>query len=266
MKRLSMLAVFLLLLFISHTHALSNALHAAESPKRARPAKSRGELRAGTGPTTTLKAGEETNFKSLFNGKHLAGWEGDASIWSVKDGAITGQTTKETRVSENNFLIWKGGKVADFELRLKFRLVGGNSGIYFHSQKRAPGEKGEPLVGPQADFSADNRWTGVLMEYTRREILAERGEKVLIDEKGNKRVIRSVGDTKELLKAVRNEQWNAYTVISKGGHVVLKINGVVMCDVQDNDPRRVPSGLLALQVHVGPPMLVQFKDIRLREL
>jgi len=220
-------------------------------------------------PTESVAAsskGDEKGFKTLFNGKDLTGWGGDLRIWSVRDRAITGQTTKENRVSENNFLIWKGGKVTDFELRLKFRLVGGNSGIYFRSEKRAPGQKGEPVVGPQADFSADHRWTGVIMEYTKRGILAERGEKVVIDEKGNKKVVGSVADSKELLKAVRNEEWNDYTVIANGGHVVLKINGIVMCELEDSDPRRVPTGLLALQVHVGPPMLVQLKDIRLREL
>ena len=252
MKRVITLTVFALSLLACYVCVFPNAVQAAESPERA------------TAPGHEPKADDETGFKRLFNGKDLTGWEGDPRIWSVKDGAITGQTTKEIRVSENCFLIWNGGNVADFELRLKFRLVGGNSGIYFHSQKRAPGQKGEPLVGPQADFSADNRWTGVLMEYTRRDILAERGQKVVIDQQGNKRVIGSVGDSKKLLQAVRNEEWNDYTVIAEGGHVVLKINGVVMCEVKDNDPKRVPTGLLALQVHVGPPMLVQFKEIRLR--
>ena len=79
------------------------------------------------------------------------------------------------------------------------------------------------------------------------------------------KVVGSVGDPAELLKHVKDKQWNDYTVIAKGGHVVLKINGVVMCEIQDDDPRRVPSGKLALQVHRGPDMLVQFKGIRLRE-
>ena len=124
----------------------------------------------------------------------------------------------------------------------------------------------EPLVGPQADFSADNRWTGVVIEYTRRGILAERGQKVKIDDKGKIKVIGTVGDAKELLKYVKPKQWNDYTIIANRGHIVLKINDVVMCEIEDNDPRRVPTGKLALQVHQGPPMLVQFKDIRLREL
>jgi len=121
------------------------------------------------------------------------------------------------------------------------------------------------VTSQPADFSADNRWTGVVIEYTRRGILAERGQKVLIDKNGEIKVIGSVGDSKEPLKHVRDNDWNDYTVIAKGRHTILKINDVVMCEIEDNDPRRVPTGKLALQVHQGPPMLVQFKDLRLRE-
>ena len=103
------------------------------------------------------------------------------------------------------------------------------------------------------------------MEYTLRNILAERGQKIRIDRTGRKEVIGSVGDPTELLKLVKPEQCNDYSVISNKGHTVLNINGVVMCEIDDKDPKRVPSGRLALQVHQGPPMLVQFKDIRLRQ-
>lgn len=207
----------------------------------------------------------ELGFTSLFNGKDLSGWEGDEKIWSVQDGTITGQTSENVQVKENNFLIWKGGDPENFELRLKFKLQGGNSGIYFHAEKRPPGQKGEPLVGPQADFSADDRWTGVLMEYTKREVLAERGQRVVIDEKGEKKVVGSVGDPGELLKVVKNGDWNDYNVLVRGELVVLKINGVTMCEVTDKDPKRTPRGHLALQVHTGPNMKVQFRDIRIQQ-
>ena len=223
-----------------------------------------GDLPAGTTPSAEVGPRIEAGFKSLFNGKDLSGWKGNPRLWFVKDGAITGQTTEQNRVSENNFLIWMGGDLKDFELRLKFRIEGGNSGIYFHSKERTD-MRPEALVGPQADFSADGRWTGVLMEYTLRNILAERGQKIRIDKTGKKEVVGSVGDPTELLKLVKPEQWNDYTVITNTGHTVLKINGLVMCEIEDNDPKRVPSGRLALQVHQGPPMLVQFKDIRLRQ-
>ncbi len=216
-------------------------------------------------PVEPRRDDPEHGFISLFNGKDLAQWEGDTAIWSVRDGAINGETTDNVRVRENNFLIWKSGQPENFELRLKYKLTGGNSGIYFHAEKRPAGAKGEALVGPQADFSADQRWTGVLMEYTKREILAERGERVTIDEKGQKKITGKVGDPNELLKSVKENDWNDYNVLVRGEAVVLKINGVTMCEVTDRDPRRTPQGRLALQVHTGPNMKVQFKDIRMKQ-
>ena len=205
-------------------------------------------------------------FVALFDGKTLDGWEGDRNIWSVLDGTITGRTTADTRLRENDFLVWKD-QVEDFELRLKFRMEGGNSGIYYRARKRNPGEKlADPLVGTQADFDASGRWTGVVMEYLLRNELAERGQKVVIDENGTKQVVGSLGDPAKLLETVDPEQWNDYAVTAKGGRVVLKINGVAMCELDDRDPRRLPHGWLALQVHVGPPMRVQFKDVFLRRL
>jgi type 1 glutamine amidotransferase len=215
----------------------------------------------GTQPVTGLEPG----FVSLFDGKTLDGWEGDLNIWSVLDGTITGQTTAETKLKENNFLIWKD-QVEDFELRLKFRIEDGNSGIYYHAQKRRHGRaEGDPLIGTQADFDVSGRWTGVIMEYLLRGILAERGQKVVIDKEGKKQAT-FLGDAAELLANVPPDEWNEYNVVAKGGNVVLKINGVIMCELEDRDPNRLVHGWLALQVHVGPPMRVQFKDVYLRRL
>jgi type 1 glutamine amidotransferase len=217
------------------------------------------------GPGTQPVPGLDEGFVSLFDGETLDGWDGDRSIWSVEDGAITGRTTPETKLAENNFLIWKD-QVENFELRLRFRLENGNSGIYYRAQKRRPGStEGDPLIGTQADFDASGRWTGVIMEYLLRGVLAERGQKVVIDE-GGQRQVASLGDPAKLLATVQLEQWNDYTVLAEGGHVVLKINGVTMCELDDRDPERLVHGWLALQVHVGPPMRVQFKDIYLRRL
>lgn len=217
-------------------------------------------------PGSEPAPGMEKGFVSLFDGKTLDGWQGDPAIWSVKEGAITGQTSAETKLKENSFLIWKD-EVEDFELRLKFRLENGNSGIYYRAKKRPPNQaKGDPLIGTQADFDASGRWTGVIMEYLMRDVLAERGQKVVIDESGKKEVVGTVGDAKKLLEAVNVREWNEYEVFAKGGRVVIKINGQVMCELDDKDPKRLSRGWLALQAHVGPPMLVQFKDIALRRL
>lgn len=153
----------------------------------------------------------------------------------------------------------------DFELRLKFKLQGGNSGIYYRARKRPEGKTaGEALVGTQADLSADGRWTGVIMEYTLREILAERGESVVISTNGQKQVVQKLGDAAQLLSAVKTNEWNEYTVLAKGSEVTLRINGVTMSQLDDRDPKRLARGWLGLQVHTGPPMRVQFKDIYLR--
>jgi hypothetical protein len=215
----------------------------------------------GTEPVPDLPG-----FVSLFNGRDLAGWEGDPRIWSVRDGILTGQTTEDVRVTENSFLVWKD-EIEDFELRLKFRLEGGNSGIYYRARKRpANRQDGEALVGTQADFSTDGRWTGVIMEYTLREILAERGEQVVIDESGVRRVVGRLGDPTELLAAVDLAQWNEYVVVARGGRVTIAINGVPMAKLDDRDPNRIERGWLGLQVHTGPPMKVEFKDIFLKRL
>jgi type 1 glutamine amidotransferase len=233
-------------------------LEAPTAPRESRPVR---QHVPGTQPAPGLEPG----FFSLFDGKTLDGWDGDRTIWSVQDGAITGETKADTGLKENNFLIWKD-QVENFELRLKFRLEGGNSGIYYHAQTRRPGQTlGDPLVGTQADFDASGRWTGVIMEYLLRGVLAERGQKVVIDEQGKKQVT-PIGDPAELLKALKVQDWNDYTVIAKGGRVVLQINGVTMCELDDRDPKRLVHGWLAVQVHVGPPMRVQFKDVYLRRL
>jgi len=245
----------LLAFYLDAIQFATGDLEAPASPRAERPMRTI----PGTEPAPGL-----AGFVSLFNGRDLAGWEGDSRIWSVREGAITGQTTDAIRVTENNFLVWKD-EVEDFELRLKFKLEGGNSGIYYHSRKRPTNQKkGEAMVGTQADFSADGRWTGVIMEYTLREVLAERGQMVLIETNGTKRTTGTLGDAAKLLEVVKTNDWNDYVVISKGGQVKLTINGIPMAELDDRDPNRLVRGWLALQVHTGPPMKVQFKDIYFR--
>lgn len=222
-----------------------------------------GDLAADTTPSSRFRSRPGPEFVNLFNGRDLSGWTGNPRIWIVHEGAITGRNTPENRVTENTFLIWTGGEVEDFELHAKFRLEGGNSGIYFHSRVRTDMHH-EPLVGPQADFSADQRWTGVLMEYTLREVIAERGQRVQVDEDGKITEIGRTGDATELLKHVDLSRWNQYLIKSRQGHTTLSINGQLMCEAIDRDPNRPKRGKLALQVHRGPDMKVQFKDLYLR--
>ncbi len=207
----------------------------------------------------------EGGFVSLFDGRSLDGWQGKPQFWSVRDDVITGQTTAENPTKGNTFLIWRGGKLADFELRLQFRMVGGNSGIQYRST-----EYDDFVVGGyQADFDASGRYVGILYEERGRGILALRGQRVTIGADGAKTVAADAPtcDEKAVAASIQNEGWNDYTIIARGNHLVHKVNGFTTVDVTDNqsDKGRV-DGILALQVHAGPPMLVQFREIRLKQL
>ena len=208
-------------------------------------------------------ADDDSGFQSLFDGKDLTGWDGNPKFWSVKDGNILGQTTKENPTKGNTFLIWKGGTLEDFELRLSYRIVGGNSGIQYRSK-----DMGEWVVGGyQADFEAGDTYSGILYEERGRGVLAQRGEKVIVGKDGKKVVTATFADTKELQSKIKKEEWNDYVIIAQGNHLTHKINGNVTIDVTDEQPdKRAMTGILALQLHAGPPMTVEFKNIRLKKL
>lgn len=227
-------------------------------------------LVAGAALALSCHAAEE-GFTSLFNGKDLDGWEGNPAIWSVKDGAITGTTTKELGLKHNTFLVRKGDVLEDFELRLKYRIVAGNSGIQYRSKVFEQGPMGPIVGGYQADFEAGKTYSGILYEERGRGILAQRGQKTTIrstaDGKHKVEVTGSVGESAAIQAAIRNEDWNDYVVIAKGNHLTHIINDKTTVDVLDEDAAHAAkSGILALQVHVGPPMVVQFKDVRIKKL
>ena len=213
-------------------------------------------------PVAAYAADDEADFKPIFNGKDLEGWDGNPKFWSVKEGTITGTTTKENPTQGNTFLIWKDGTLDDFELRLDYKIVGGNSGIQYRSK-----DQGNWVVGGyQADFEAGDTYSGINYEERGRGILAQRGEKVTIDKNGKKNAER-VTESKKLQDAIKKEDWNSYTITAKGNHLVHKINGNVTAEVIDNqEDKRAMSGILALQLHAGPPMVVQFKNIRLKRI
>jgi hypothetical protein len=220
--------------------------------------------------TTTLAAAEEEGFKPLFNGKDLTGWEGNPGLWSVKDGAITGVTKADPKLTHNTFLVWKGGEVADFELRLSYRIEKGNSGIQYRSKVQSQGAQGPIVGGYQADFEAGKTYSGILYEERGRGILAQRGQKTVIKEAEGKtkvEVVGSVGKSEEIQAKIKHEDWNDYVIIAKGNHLQHFINGQQTVDVVDEQPSKAAKdGILALQIHVGPPMIVQFKNIRIKKL
>ena len=207
--------------------------------------------------------------KSLFDGKTLDGWNGDPKFWSVQDGAITGITTKANPTKGNTFIIYEGGELADFELSMKFKIIGGNSGIQYRSFKVKGNNDGWRIGGYQADFESGDKYSGICYGEKFRGILSLRGDKTTLTvENGKlKKKVENFGDTKEIGKAVKKEQWNDYKIVAKGFNFTHYINGVKTTELIDNDEKnRRASGLLALQLHQGPPMKVQFKDIKVKQL
>lgn len=208
---------------------------------------------------------------SLFNGKDLSGWTGHQDLWSVQDGAITGQTRAEPKLTHNTFLVYEGKDFGDFELELSYRIVGGNSGIQYRSRVLSEGEFGPIVGGYQADLEAGRTYSGILYEERGRGILAQRGQKTIVregtDGKTAVEVVGSVGDSDAIQSAIKDEDWNRYRIVARGNHLQHFVNGLQTVDVLDEQAAAAASsGVLALQVHVGPPMTVQFKDIRIRPL
>ncbi len=226
-------------------------------------------------PSPSAGAAEQ-GFKSIFNGKDLTGWEGNPNLWSVKDGAITGQTTKENPLRGNNtFLIWNDGTVSDFELRLSYKIAAnndkgfGDSGVQYRS-KRLPNFV---VSGYQANLMVAKPLTGILYEEKGRGIIHQLGQKVVIKTDPNDankpriEVVGSLGKSEEIQASFKTDDWNDYVIIAQGNHLQHFINGKQTADVTDEDEARaVKSGILALQLHAGEPMTVQFKNIRIKML
>lgn len=210
--------------------------------------------------------------KQLFNGKDLTGWEGRKDLWSVKDGAITGQTLPDKPIKNNTFLVWEG-EVADFELTFKYRIVAGNSGMQYRSKVVSQNDETGPIVGGyQADFEAGKTYSGINYEERGRGILALRGErtKLTADPADKNKMIKTVvGPTEktseELQASIKNEDWNEYRIVAKGNKLQHYINGHMTSEVLDEHAERATAkGKLALQLHAGPAMIVQMKDVVLK--
>lgn len=228
---------------------------------------------------TTNSMDYKKGFVSIFDGKTLNGWESDGVHWRVEDGNIVGEITPETLVKTNNFLIWKGGQPADFELTCEFKIsAGGNSGINYRSER----VENVPfaLKGYQADIDGANRYTGQNYEERGRTTLAYRGQKTVIPPpttslqdgiKNNAwtaaKVVGSLGNIDSLQQFIKAEDWNTCRLVVKGNRLQHYINGVLMSDVTDNDKVNGKSkGYLGMQVHVGPPSKVAYRKIMLKQL
>ncbi len=235
--------------------------------------------------TSSFALAADAGFKSIFNGKDLTGWEG-LSFWSVKDGAIVGRTTAEKPTKGNTFLVWKDGQPANFELRTSFRLTAqndkafGNSGIQYRS--KVVDAAGFVVAGYQADIDVSGQYAGMLYEEKGRGMLMTPGEIItigattMIDDpkkpgakKGKTAVEKLSGATPpaEILAAYKKGDWNDLVIIAEGKHLRHYLNGKLTAEVTDADPTLAPkSGVLALQLHAGPPMTIEFKNLQLKTL
>ena len=209
---------------------------------------------------------DTTGFTQIFDGKSLTGWDGDATFWRAENGAIVGESTPAKKVAENSFLIWRGGTVRDFELKIEFRINGTNSGVQYRSKER-PDVGKWVLQGYQADMDFANSFTGnVHDERGPRFFLARRGNVVRGVDGGGKQQIAAL-ETADALKAyIKVNDWNQLHVVARGWTLMHFINGHLMAVFVDDDTtNRMAEGLIGLQMHVGDPFKVEYRNIWLKK-
>ncbi|SEG06247.1 3-keto-disaccharide hydrolase [Algoriphagus boritolerans] len=225
---------------------------------------------------------ENADFESIFDGKTLNGWEYDPVYWTVKDGAMVGEITPETILKNNTFIIWKGGELGDFELKMDYWVSEtGNSGVQYRSDRFT--EVPFALRGYQADIDGGNRYTGQNYEERKRTTLAYRGQKTRITSQPDSitevrgyvernawkglNLVADLGDRDQLGALIKKGDWNNIHLVIKGNLLRHYVNGTLMSEVTDDDTKnRMMKGLIGMQVHVGPPMKVMFKNIELKRL
>jgi hypothetical protein len=239
-------------------------------PPAGQPPQGRGEGRRGGGGRgpAAIPFEDRTGFKQIFDGTTMKGWDGDSSYWRVEGGALVGESTEANPVKQNTFLIYRGGEPADFELKVEFRINNTNSGVQYRSVQVPSDEKTGKWVlkGYQADIDIANQYTGMLYEERGRGFLAPRGTAGYIADG----VRGSVGalESGDALKAyIKDKDWNQFHVIARGGTLVHILNGHVTALFIDDDVKnRTLKGLLGFQIHTGPPMKVEFRNIYLKSL
>lgn len=223
-------------------------------------------LLAGCARTASVAPGEE-GFVSIFDGKSFEGWKApDMSYWTIEDGAITGTISEAHPLKVNQYLVLQSGELDDFELKLKFRMTGGapviNGGFQFRSRLLPDND----VAGYQVDNQHETPWLARLYDEHGRHDLALRGQSVKIAADGSRATTEIPGVAGQPAK-FRLDEWHEYHLIAKGSHLSLRVNGELVAEVFDDDPTQQDfKGILALQLHSGPPFKTQFKDIRLKKL
>lgn len=222
--------------------------------------------RTGAGVYPPTEPDDVTGFVTIFDGKSLNGWDGDPRFWRVEDGAIVGETTVSNPVAQNNFLIWRGGVLRDFELKLDFQMNGSNSGIQYRSTE-LPDVGKWVLKGYQADIDFTQNYLGNVHDERGRGVLSRRGEVTRIVDGPTFKVVGTIGDS-TLLRGVMNVTgWNQYHIIARGPVLLQFINGQLIAVAIDEDSKNVSAeGVLGFQMHTGPPFRIQFRNVLYRAL
>jgi hypothetical protein len=217
----------------------------------------------------TALEGDEPGFRTIFDGRTLDGWEGDQRYWRVENGSLVGEITPETVIKSNTFIIWRGGQPRDFDLKLEYRITAeGNSGINYRSvvvpDPVTPSNQ-YAMRGYQFDIDGRRRYAGNNYEEKGRLFLATRGQLTRVVGGRPPVLVSTFGDAAELGK-VAADDWNTAHVIARGPSLTHVLNGQLMTVVVDDDAANRPvSGSIGVQVHVGPPMKVEYRNIRLKE-
>ena len=206
---------------------------------------------------------DKDGFTPIFNGKDLTGWEADTEIWSVEDGCLVGQSPNGEPYNKQNYIYWAKAEPGDFVLKLKYRLTGkgSNSGVQIRSEKRPNWD----CYGYQADMEEAPNWTGCLFHHDRGAVV-KRGFKGVITFDGTDET-KEFADPAELAKKYTTvDEWNEYEISAIGSVITLKINGELMGEVDDQHEKAAAKGVIAFQMHPGPPMKIEFKDIKIKIL
>jgi hypothetical protein len=226
---------------------------------------------------------DDTGFIPIFDGKTLKGWDGDPYYWRVENGTIVGETTENISPKYNSFIVWRGGRPKDFELKVEYRVSSkGNSGLQYRSAELS----GVKWVLRGCQFDIDGREWGQMFyekgaqpkgldakrvtaqnyEERGRAYLALPGQLTYIAPGKTQRVVASLGSSDEIDREI-SDDWNKAHLIARGDLLIHILNRRVMSIVIDDDTkRRQLKGALGMQVHVGPPMKVEFRNIRIKML
>ena len=215
---------------------------------------------------------EPSNMRRIFNGKDLTGWDGDPRLWSIKDGAMRGETTAENRANGNTFIIWKDGVTKDFELRLSFRCnATNNSGIQYRSKHITAGKVRNKWIvrGYQHEIRNELKLPSV-SGFIYGEGIG-RGRMCLVGEKATwgddgKQVTDKLIDAAGFAKLFKLDDWNDVIIIAKGTHIRHYMNNRLILDFTDSPKLALREGILAFQLHAGKPMWVEFKNVRIKEI